>query len=129
MLDANHLIPSNLERRASVDSRGGCQADSRHRGEGLLSEKIAGGEKRDCGFFAILRNNSEFGPAALKIKDGVRLIPLSEKGLPRLPLDNSSTKSGVRKKGGWIEGRVVLINYWHMTTLSAVWMGLWTAVL
>ena len=62
--------------------------------------------------------------ATLKIKDGVCLISLGEKGLLRLQLDNSSTKSRLCKKVGWDEGRVVLIIHWHMATLPVVRIGI-----
>ena len=50
-------LPSDLERRAGVYGSGRGQAQSRHRREGLLSNEVAGGEKRDCGLFAVLRND------------------------------------------------------------------------
>ena len=54
MHDSNHLFPSNLECRAGTYSSGGCKAHSKHRGQRLLSDEIAGREERDRGLFAAL---------------------------------------------------------------------------
>jgi DNA topoisomerase I len=66
---AAHLLPCYLKRHARVDGRCRRQTQSGYRRERLLSNEVAGGEKRDCGLFAVLRNDGEFCPAALKIED------------------------------------------------------------
>ena len=81
MHDADHLFAADLERGAGGYGGGRCQAQSRHRGERLFSYKISRRQQRDRGFFADLRNDSDFRTASLKIKDGVRGISLGKERL------------------------------------------------
>jgi hypothetical protein len=85
---ASHLTPADLTREQER-TRKWFEAQSRHRRKRLFSNEIAGGEKRDGGLFASVRNHSEFRPAALKIKDGVCRISLGKKGLVRLHVARS----------------------------------------
>ena len=103
MRHADHLKPSDPKRHARVDRGGRGQAQSKHRRKRLFSNEIAGGEKRDFGLFAFVRNDREFSPAALKIEDGVSLIPLRKECLLRLHVDKSSSKASMREKNGWVE--------------------------
>ena len=109
MHDANHLVSSNRERRARTIGSGRGQAESRHRCEGLLSNEVTRGEKCDCGLFAVLRYDSEFCSALLEIENGVCRISLREKVLFRLQIDDPSAKACMRKKGGGVKCRDLLI--------------------
>ena len=109
MHHANHFVSANLER--GTGSNGGS---SRHMQtddcrERLLSNKIAGGEKRDCGFLSVLRNDRKPRPAFLEIENRVCPIPLAKEGLLRLQSDYSSPKSGIREKCVGIEWRLQFI--------------------
>ena len=77
--------------------------------ERLLSNKIACGEKRDCGFLSVLRDDRKPCPAFLEIENRVCLIALAKECLLRLQSDYSSPKSGVREKCDRIEWRVQFI--------------------
>ena len=104
-----------------VVHRGGrCQTQPRDRRQRLLANEVAGGKKRDGGLFAALRNHGEFRPALLKIKDRVRRISLGKEGLLRLHFNDSSAKSGVRKKGGKVECSDARIDRQHGTSFEAV---------
>ena len=109
----DHLFPCNPERHARVE-RGGCgQAQSGHRRKGLLTNKVATGEKRDGGLFALVRNHRKLCPAALKIENRVGRISLREKGLTRLQVGDSSTNTSACKIGDRVERHVALIRCCH----------------
>src|ERR1035438_6164097 len=71
------LILRDFERVARDFGSGHCQAQPKHCREGLLPNEVAGGKKRDCGLFAVLRNDCASCTARPKIEDGVSLIALS----------------------------------------------------
>ena len=52
--------------------------------------KFAGAKKCDGGFFAVLRNHSEFCAALLKIENAVSRISLRKEGLLWFQLDDPS---------------------------------------
>jgi hypothetical protein len=56
----------------------------------------------------------------VKIKDRVCRISLNEKGLLRHHFDDSSTEAGVRKKGRWVECRIIHISCEHRTSFKAI---------
>lgn len=103
MHHAGHLVPGDLERHAVVDGRGGRQPQSRNGGKRFLSDEVAGREERDCGLFAVLRDDGEFSPACLEVKDGVGLISLGEKSFFWLQFDDFPSKAGVGKKSGAVK--------------------------
>ena len=57
---ADHLFPLYLERCTGGDGSGRRHTKPNHAGERFLSNEVASGEKRDRGFFAVFRNNSDF---------------------------------------------------------------------
>ena len=54
---------SNFGLRGQTQSWNGCQR--------LFSDKVAGGEKRDCGLLAVLRDDRKFCFSCLQIEDCV----------------------------------------------------------
>jgi hypothetical protein len=71
--------------------------------ERLLSNEVADGEKGDCRFFTVFRNNSEFRATALKIEDRVSGTSLREKGLLWLQLDDCSSQASFGQKCGSVK--------------------------
>src|ERR1700738_1227212 len=95
---ADHLLPLYLKRCTRGDGSGGSHAQPTHGCKGLLSNEVARGEKRYCGFFSLFRNDSEFCAALLKIEDGVGGTSLGEKGPLWLQLDDPSSQASSCQK-------------------------------
>ena len=89
--DADNLSSLYLERGACSNRSGSRQSKPDRSGNRLLSNKVAFGEERDCGFFTLCRNNCELCPALLKIESGVSWISLRKEDLLWLQLDDSSS--------------------------------------
>jgi len=78
---ADHLPSLYLECCAGANDCGSRHSQTAYSRERLLADEVAGGAKRDCGFFAVCRNDSEFCAAFLEIEDGVGWISLRKEGL------------------------------------------------
>jgi hypothetical protein len=74
-----HLISLNLERCTSGDGSGSGHMHRADACQRLLSNEVAGPEKRYCCFFAVLRNDREFCATLLKIENAVCGNPLRKK--------------------------------------------------
>jgi len=81
-----------------------CSHPPPHARERLLSDEFPGGEKRDRGFLAVLRNNCEFCVARPKIEDGVSRASLQKEDLLWLHVDDFSSHSRFFQKGGEVKG-------------------------
>jgi hypothetical protein len=100
----DHLFPLNPERCTGGNGRGSCHMHPTHAGQRLLSNEFPGGDKRDGGLLAVMRNDGKFCAARLKIEDGVSHAALRKESLLGLHLDDSSSYSCRCQKGGEIKG-------------------------
>ena len=103
MHHSNHRLSADFECQASIHRGGGCQMQSCDCRQRLLADKVAGRQQRNCGLFAILRNDCDFGAAFLKVENRVSWVTLAEKCLSGFQFDDGSAKSSVGKKGRGIE--------------------------
>jgi hypothetical protein len=90
---AYHLFPHYPERRTEFNGAGSGHVERTHARQRLLSNEFPGGDKRDGGLFAIVRNDGEFCAAGPKIEDGVSRTSLRKEDLPRLQVDDRSSHS------------------------------------
>ena len=118
----DHFASTDLERCTGVHGSGGRQTQPDDCREGLLSDKIACGQKSDCGFLALLRDDSDLCTAFLQIEHRVRPVSLAKKCLLWLQLDNRSAEPSLCKKGGGIEWSAVIAPQ-NATSLQAVCFG------
>ena len=100
MHDAGHLFPGDFERDAGVDRGCRSQPQAGNGSQALLANEVAGGDKRDGCFLAILRDDGELCATPLKIEDGVGGISLTEEGVFRLQLNNFAAKPCLCQKVG-----------------------------
>ena len=103
--DADHFRSFDFERCAGGDCRGSRHMQAPHGCERLLADKVAGGQQRDGGFFATLRNDGQSGAPLLQIKNRVGGMSLRKEGLLRLQLDYFSSQTGIRQKCGGVKHR------------------------
>ena len=78
---ADHLFPRYLQRGTRGNGAGSGHMQRAHAGQRLISNEFPGGEKRDGGLLALMRNYGEFCAAGLKIEDGVSRTSLRKEDL------------------------------------------------
>src|ERR1019366_4213820 len=113
---ADHLSPLYPERCTEINGAGSGHVQPTHARQRLFSNEFPGGEKRDGGLFAFVRNDSEFCAARLKIEDRVSRTSLRKEGLLGLQLDDTSSHSCFFKEGGEIKGHTAPLG--HLSGLS-----------
>src|ERR1700722_7838408 len=107
----DHLSSADSEDGAGSNSGRGGQTQPGRRRERLFTHKVAGGKKRDGGFFPGCGNHRDLCTALLKIKNRVRGISLRKDGFLWRKLDNLSPQAGVRQEGSSIESGLSKFNH------------------
>ena len=108
---ADHLLPLYLQRCTGSDGGGSRKAQPTHHCERLLSNEVADGEKDDCGFFTVFRNDSEFCATALKIEDRVSGTSLREECLLWFQLNDFSSQASFSQKCGSVKCKLLRLSH------------------
>ena len=103
---ADHLSPLYPERCTEINGACSGHVHSTHARQRLISNEFPGGEKRDGGLFAIVRNDSESCAARPKIEDAISRTSLRKEDFLGLQVDDPSSHSCFFQKGGEFEGQV-----------------------
>jgi hypothetical protein len=103
---AYHLSSLYPERCTEINGAGSGHVEPTHARQRLISNELAGEDKRDGGLFAIVRNHGELCAASPKIEDRVSRTSLRKEDLPGLQVDNPPSHSCFFKKRGELEGQV-----------------------
>src|ERR1700676_406935 len=93
---ANHYRPLDPDQSAIGHRRSGCDAQ-RLSCKAAFTEKVAGAENSDNGFFTLFGCNSEFDLAVPDVKDGIRGLALPENLALRTVLYRSVAAGDSRK--------------------------------
>src|ERR1035437_7251231 len=103
---SDHLTSSDFHRIRRRDCSDSGRSVSSRSGKRILSNKVAGGKQRNRRFLAVLGNDSDFQPSALEIENRIGRVPLGEKGVFWIAVDNCSAYSSACKKLSKVEARL-----------------------